>query len=236
VPRVPLIVALTVAMLVLSAGDALARGKGGPLCKGNLDKGYAYAEAFAGTLSLRPLVVNGDNTPRRLVGVPSPASSQALLGAGFGFGFRCDYVMFHLISVRYATALDTGVSGTGTADNGVVHVERDTLQTLAIAFPTFGLPSGFQLFPSDASKLTFSYDLGVERIWADATVSGAGVPPSAGSIDTWDFYMRTQAAGCVRIGATIPKVSQAWGCVTVAAVVYDRSPFPGFTAGVRVDL
>ncbi len=223
---------LVPALLLLGSGEAEAKGI---KCTKRQDFGVGYLEAFATQLSVPPLAVNGIDAPRRLVGVPAPASGESLLGFGLGVQIRCSYLLDDLFSFRYSAALVGGGSGTTLADDSLVNVGRGGVQLIDLGVPFFGLPSGFQIPVGDAWKVSFKIDLGVEHLWSTATVSGAGVLPTQASIDSWDPYFRVQAGGCLRLGRDVSE-STAWACLTVSPIVYDRNPFPGISGGLRVDL
>jgi hypothetical protein len=232
-PRHIVALALVVATLLAAPRVAHAKYK----CSENHDRGFAFVEGFATALSVPALTVNGSDTPRRLVGVQVPGATEALVGAGLGLELRCDYILYDIVNVRYAVSLDDGLAGTASADDTTVNASRGAIQVLDVGVPLVGLPSGFQVYVDDKRdfKLSLRADLGVERVWASATVAGAGVAPSPGSIYSWNPYVRAQAALCTRLGAVIPG-DGAWACLTVSPVIYDRSPFPGVSGGLRLDL
>jgi len=221
-------------LLLTYSGDASAKG-----CKGRRDVGFGWTEAFVTALSLPPLVVNGDDTSRRLVGIPTPASSQMLVGVGVGVEARCDYLLFHIARLRFSPAFAGAVAAPARADGGTASVSRGTVQIVDIGLPLFGLPSGFELFPGDGWKVAFKLDVGFEHVWTSATVTSGFVAPSStggqASISSWDAYLRAQLAGCTRLGALAKGISTSWACLTVSPILYDRGAFPGVSTGLRVD-
>ena len=198
------------------------------------DMGLGNAEAFMTIQNVQNLVVNGSNTPGRLVGIAAPGGGQLMAGGGLALQFRCDYFVIDALSVRMASGIGAGLGGTTEANGGSVSVGQSPISTLEVGLP-FLVPNGFQLFPSYNWKVSFKLEWGIEHQWASATATGSTLRGASGSIDDWDFYFRSQLAGCRRITRT-GEASTAWGCLAVAPIIYEKAPFPGVSLGFRVDL
>jgi hypothetical protein len=230
-----LLAVLLAAALVLSPTEASARGKG-EKCRAEHDTGIGSFEGLTEVLRVPSLVVNGDDTPRRLVGVTTPPSTEALMGGGFNIEIRCEFLLWQLASLRFMTSVGGGASGTTAADDTTASAGRGGVSVLDIGLPSFAGLGGFEVFPTDTLKVGGKLDFGVERLWASGLVSGAGVLPSPGFITSWSVYARVEGSACLRLSDKPGGVSTNWGCLVLAPVIYAQSAFPGIAAGFRVDL
>jgi hypothetical protein len=233
--------------LLLSPHAALARGTlfssppssnnggHGHSC-GDHDLGLLTLEAFGAYLSPPSLAVNGSETPRRLVGVPAPTGGELFLGGGAGFEVRCDYLLWDIVSLHVASAIDSGATASSMADGTPVNVARNPLHLLDVGLPFFGIPSGFQVFPDPGWKIAFKLQWGMAHLWTSATVSGVGYVGAAGSVDEWNPYVQAQLAICSSMGKGIKNLSTPWACLTATPILYEKAWLPGVAVGLKVDL
>jgi hypothetical protein len=218
----------TVLALLLPASIAAADD-------GDKDFGLVGVEGFVTMMNMQNLTLNSDSTPRRIVGIAAPSGGQFLVGGGIAAQVRYDYFHWDIIGVRVATGVGGGLGGTTTLDGGPVSMGLGPTSLLEVSFPWFGIPNGFQLFPSYNWKIATKLEWGMEHITADATVTGATYRGVAASIDDWDFFFKMQIAGCRRL-SQVGDFSTRWACVAASPVFYEKGAFPGISLGFRVDL
>jgi hypothetical protein len=105
-----------------------------------------------------------------------------------------------------------------------------------------GLPlPGLQIVsPGSAWKLGVGFSWGIVATWASATTSDAGGTTSGGIMQT-DGYVRADLSACTRLGDAITgfrrgHASQAWACLAVTPIIYERDWWSGASLGLRVQL
>ncbi len=203
---------------------------------GTDDFGFLRAEAFVTLGALPPLALNGDDTPRRVVGAPTPASALVWHGVGAAIAVRADFLTWDVISFRYS-ASNAAFWGPSTANGQTFNVAMDGIQTLEIGVPLCGVPSGFAVFlgQNNAWKLAFAVDVGFEHLWASAVASSASGKASA-SIDDWSGYMRMSASACRSIGRWTGDEPLAWFCLTASPKLLDGNGASGVSLGARIEL
>jgi hypothetical protein len=200
------------------------------------DLGFVRGEAFATFGSLPALALNGGDTPRRIVGAPTPPSSEVWHGVGAAFAVRADFLTWDIVSFRYS-ATGATFGGESIANNEGFNAAVGSLRTLEIGVPLCGIPSGFAAFIGRASqwKLAFALDVGFVHLWAAGEASSPKRAASSASIDDWTGYLRVSASGCRNLGRWTGDDPVAWLCLTVAPVV-DGNGSNGVSLGARIEL
>jgi hypothetical protein len=228
-------IALTLAIVLLLSGNANASHSFHSShfrCKEH-DIGFGVLEGFATSFKPSGLAIDGDDTPRRLVGLPAPAANQLLVGGGIGIQLRCDYLAWDVLSLRLSSSFDSAGSGTAYASGAPVDIGLGAFHLAEIGLPFFGVPNGFQVFPERDWKVSFKLDWGMAHAWSSASMNGA-FGGATGAVDDWDFYFRAQLAGCRAVGHVGPAAD--WLCLTASPIIYEKGWFPGASLGVRIDL
>lgn len=214
-PRAALgLVVLAAAWLVTARADARSRVKL-PLEWLDRDLGVAYFDAFT-TLAQppSPLVVNGGDAPRELVGLPVTQRPTVLVGVGAALEVRAGYLTFRLFEARYARGL-VGATSDGVAREEPVSSATAPLNTveLGTGYPIPGLQS---TTPQGRYKLGVGFTFAVRVLWTSAHMTQRGVVGS-GSVTALGESIRGDVKGCLRLGETIRDLDrghsgQSWGC------------------------
>jgi hypothetical protein len=226
--------ALSLSAAVLAPRRALA----GDLLDGSHDLGFVRAEGFATVGAVPALALNGDDTPRRVVGAPAPSSSVIWHGVGAAFAVRANFLTWDIASIRYSAA-DSTFGGASTANGEPLGVSVGALRSLEIGVPLCGIPSGFQAFlgPRSQWKLAFALEAGFDHLWATADVS---TPPggraSGASISDWSGYLRFNASTCGALGRWTGDDPVAWLCLSVSPKLVDGNGSSGVSVGARIEL
>jgi hypothetical protein len=206
---------------------------------GSHDLGFFRAESFVTLGSVPALALNGDDTPRRIVGAPVPATNEVWHGLGAAFEVRDNFLTWDILSFRYSVASSVW-SGTSIANNESFNVGVSGLQSVEIGIPLCGIPSGFAAFigRDNLWKLAFAVDAGFDHMWASAVTSYPRGQVFTTSIDDWAAYLRASASACRKLGRWTGDVEgpAAWFCLTASPKIVDGNGTTGVSLGARVDL
>jgi hypothetical protein len=183
------------------------------------------------------MAVNGDDAPRRLVGLPSPKRSAQLYGGAATLEFRSNVAIIRVFELRYADG-GAPVAGTGVANGSPVTVERGAVHQLQIGLPAFLLPTGVQgVTPGWKARFDF-LDWGISHLWTSARLTEANGATANASAGVWGGYYRISLAGCRSLGRWADPL-QAWGCLYAAPSIYDSTAggwLSAITFGARAEL
>jgi hypothetical protein len=205
--------------------------------KTDRDAGFLHMDVLSTSTGVPAMAVNGDDAPRRLVGLPSPGRSAQLYGGSATLELRTNVVIVRLFEFRYAAG-GGSVLGTGYANGAPVTVERGAVHQLQIGLPAFGLPTGVQ-GTSGGWKARFDFlDWGISHVWASTRLTEANGAMADTSASVWGGYYRISLAGCREIGRWAEPL-RAWGCLYAAPSIYDSTAggwLSAVTFGARAEL
>jgi hypothetical protein len=210
----------------------------GDFLDGSHDFGFLRAETFATFGSMPALALNGDDTPRRIVGAATPESSQIWHGVGAAFAVRADFLTWDILSFRYSATSST-FAGPSSANGESLDVDVGTLKSLEIGVPLCGIPSGFAAFigRQNTWKLAFALDAGFDHLWSSAETTSPNGRSSAASINDWSGYLRVSMSGCRNLGRwTSEDGPVAWFCLMVSPKLVDGNGSSGVSLGARIEL
>jgi hypothetical protein len=187
------------------------------------------------------LALDGDDAPRRLVGLGVPSTGQ-FYGASAGLDVggvpgRSPVGMYYsLLHVHLAwSGASSPVSE--TSGGAPVTVTRGTETLVEIGIPMI---DGGVLVTADRFLLRFGLEGGWAYLSAKTTVQDAAGSTQRGSADAGSFYMHVPVAACLLAHPYAAKNNMLRDgedvCLTLAPTVYEFGWFQGFSAGIRVDL
>jgi hypothetical protein len=226
---------------VLLAAMSLVTGRADAddFLDGSHDLGFFRAESFVTLGALPALSLNGDDTPRRIVGAAVPATNQIWHGIGAAFAIRDNFLTWDVLSFRYSVA-SSALSGTSFANEQSFNVGVSGLQSLEIGVPLCGVPSGFAAFigRDNTWKLAFAVDVGLDHMWASAEAFYPRGQIATASIDDWSPYLRASASACKKLGRWTGDAEgpTAWFCLTASPKIVDGNGTTGVSLGARIDL
>ena len=189
--------------------------------KTNQDAGFLHVDMLSVATGVPAMAVNGDDAPRRLVGLPAPGRSAQLYGGAATLEFRSNVAIVRIFELRYAAG-GGPVTSTGYANGAPVTVDRGAVHQIQIGLPAFLLPTGVQGV-SDGWKARFDFlDWGISHVWASTRLTEANGATASTSAGAWGGYYRISLAGCRALGRWSAPLT-AWACLYAAPSVYDST-------------
>ena len=196
-------------------------------------------EASMSRWSAPAMVLNGQDVPRRLVGVGAPSPGQFYgVGAGLDHG-AVDAggggLYFSLLRLRVAYSGSSNPI-TETVGGSPVTVTRDHATLVEVGLP---LVSGGVVYSANRFLLRFGLESGWAYLSAKTTVQVASGEAQRGTADAGSFFMHFPVAACVLahpFGAKDATFRDGEDvCLTFTPTLYEFGLFNGFSAGLRVD-
>jgi hypothetical protein len=195
------------------------------------DFGLFRFQTYATRMALPGFGVGTDDTPKRVVGIATPAQTGTIWGARAGFDVRIGPIFVEVFELSYGMG-DGSATAMAQAGGQWMQVTRSPIQRFDIAIPGIG----FQLVaPTGGMKVNFKWDVGYSYMWADATIKGPNGAVSTGGIGDSDIFSRAEIAGCKRMSSSFYDSGRVWGCLTAASNFYDKGWFNGASFGARLE-